>query len=156
GGAPADGGRPLLLTTPRQDRHDVLTDGPHALNAPATADGARHHCRNPHCRCRLAEPVDNLRRAFCCRGCRESFYRRRCLVCEKSLAHERLKTCCRRCRLEFRRFPHRFQQAKAGVAKTVKTASETPVNRAFERALLDTARRANVAIFAAASKKAIF
>jgi predicted DNA-binding transcriptional regulator AlpA len=42
--------------------------------------GVRHYCRN----CRMKLETD--RRAFCCRGCHESFYRRRCLVCEKELS----------------------------------------------------------------------
>jgi hypothetical protein len=122
----------------------------------------RQHCRNRHCRQQLPEPVESERRAFCCRGCRESFYLRRCLVCEKPIADERLKTCSRRCRAELRRFPHRYVQAKGVVAKTVKVASEVPVKRApkaalnGEQPLLAAARRANAAIVARASASAIF
>jgi hypothetical protein len=46
----------------------------------------RHHCRYQPCRLKLAEPVDNIRRAFCSPGCHASFYKRRCLVCERPFA----------------------------------------------------------------------
>jgi hypothetical protein len=45
----------------------------------------RHRCRNPRCRMRLPKPVVNPREAFCTRGCHSSFYRKRCLVCEKPM-----------------------------------------------------------------------
>jgi hypothetical protein len=45
----------------------------------------RHYCRNPRCRMKLQAPVENEHRAFCCRGCFESFYRSRCLVCEEPM-----------------------------------------------------------------------
>jgi hypothetical protein len=47
------------------------------------AQELRHRCRNPHCRTKLNQPVENLRKAFCNRGCNDSFYLKRCLVCEK-------------------------------------------------------------------------
>jgi hypothetical protein len=42
-------------------------------------------CRNPKCRMKLPEPVINEREAFCCRGCYQSFYLHRCIVCEKPI-----------------------------------------------------------------------
>jgi hypothetical protein len=45
----------------------------------------RHRCRNPRCRSKLPAPADNPHRAFCTRGCYESFYRSRCRVCEADL-----------------------------------------------------------------------
>ena len=66
----------------------------------------RHFCR--HDRTKLAEPTDNPRRAFCCRGCFNSFYRSRCRVCESPVRRrtEWQKTCIdRRCKAEMRRFP---------------------------------------------------
>jgi hypothetical protein len=45
----------------------------------------RHRCRNPHCRSKLREPVENEHHAFCCRGCYDNFYFTRCRVCEKPL-----------------------------------------------------------------------
>ena len=71
----------------------------------------RHHCRNPHCRMKLREPTDNLRSAFCCRGCHASYYRKRCLVCEGPFERVRddQRTCGRRkCKGEFRRHSVRF------------------------------------------------
>jgi hypothetical protein len=43
----------------------------------------RHYCRNLKCRSKLPAPIENVRKAFCCRGCHSAFYRTRCLVCEK-------------------------------------------------------------------------
>ena len=56
----------------------------------------RHYCRNDRiaknadnfwkaCRTKLKKPVENLNRAFCCRSCYESFYRRHCRVCNRSI-----------------------------------------------------------------------
>jgi hypothetical protein len=45
----------------------------------------RHRCRNPRCRMKLPAPVENEHRAFCTRGCYESFYLNRCRVCERDL-----------------------------------------------------------------------
>lgn len=80
----------------------------------------RHRCRNPRCRLKLPTPVENEHRAFCCRGCFGSFYRARCLVCERDLSTnpitgERRKRltkhhyCGRKCRNEAARFPHVFR-----------------------------------------------
>ena len=66
----------------------------------------RHSCR--HCRIKLAEPTENLRRAFCARGCYRSFFRSRCVVCEETFRRktEWQKTCIRKaCKAELRRFP---------------------------------------------------
>jgi hypothetical protein len=71
----------------------------------------RHRCRNPRCKMKLREPIDNLRSAFCCRGCHATFYRKRCLVCEGSFERVRddQRTCGRRkCKGEFRRHRVRF------------------------------------------------
>jgi hypothetical protein len=60
----------------------------------------RHHCRR--CRVKLAEPIENPRSAFCCKGCYRHFYQRRCLVCEQEMertaAHQKLcgSAVCRR------------------------------------------------------------
>ena len=51
-----------------------------------TDDRLRHRCRNAgHCGQKLPEPVDSARRAFCCRGCYDQFYRKRCVACERSI-----------------------------------------------------------------------
>ena len=59
----------------------------------------RHMCRNPKCRMKLPEPVENPREAFCTRGCYGSFYLHRCLICEEPITPNR-KICrkpeCRR------------------------------------------------------------
>jgi hypothetical protein len=43
----------------------------------------RKKCRK--CRGRLSEPTSNDRDAFCCRGCYEQWYRKRCRVCETDI-----------------------------------------------------------------------
>src|SRR6476619_3851196 len=45
----------------------------------------RHRCRNPKCRMKLPTPVSNEREAFCTRGCYQSFYLHRCIVCEDKI-----------------------------------------------------------------------
>jgi hypothetical protein len=42
-------------------------------------------CRNPKCRSKLPAPVSNPREAFCTKGCHSSFYRHRCLICEREM-----------------------------------------------------------------------
>ncbi len=69
----------------------------------------RHSCRL--CRTKLAEPTENLRRAFCARGCYRSFYRSRCRVCEVAIRrkNEQQKVCYgKQCRAELRRFPEAY------------------------------------------------
>jgi hypothetical protein len=81
-----------------------------------TDTSVRHFCRNPRCRAKMRTPVENPHAAFCCRGCFKQFYRRHCLVCERELRDRmtgqarptRRKFCGRKCRNEFRRFPHVF------------------------------------------------
>jgi hypothetical protein len=65
----------------------------------------RRYCRNPRCRSKLPSPVSNLREAFCCGGCYNSFYLHRCLVCERPMVRkaEHQKLCGKRkCRNDFR------------------------------------------------------
>jgi hypothetical protein len=65
----------------------------------------RHQCR--YCRSKLSEPTDNMRRAFCCRGCFQSYFRSRCVVCEGAIRRKResQKTCIGvRCKRELSRF----------------------------------------------------
>jgi hypothetical protein len=45
------------------------------------SETARHYCRC--CRSKLPAPVENLRNAFCCRGCYRQHYHSRCVVCER-------------------------------------------------------------------------
>jgi hypothetical protein len=43
----------------------------------------RTYCRR--CRSKLPAPVTNMREAFCARGCHTSFYRHRCMACERPM-----------------------------------------------------------------------
>ena len=69
----------------------------------------RQRCRNQHCRSKLPAPVENHHHAFCTRGCFESFYRNRCLVCEDSMRRKResqkLGSGHKLCEREYRKFP---------------------------------------------------
>jgi len=88
--------------------------------------GVRHYCRN----CRMKLPMETDRRAFCCRGCHESFYQHRCLVCEKELAKgpANRKLCkSAKCRAEYRRFPHVYL-----FAGNVQQPLETPIKSGTE------------------------
>ena len=90
----------------------------------------RHSCR--HCRTKLAEPTENLRRAFCARGCYRSFYRSRCRVCEAPIwrKNEQQKVCFgKECKAELRRFPEAYSwpERRGGYLSTLdaRRASET-------------------------------
>ena len=70
-----------------------------------TIDVLRHYCRNPRCRSKLSDPVENPREAFCCRGCYRQFYRSRCLMCERTMERKtgNQRLCGRRkCKNAFR------------------------------------------------------
>jgi hypothetical protein len=75
----------------------------------------RHRCRNPKCRSKLPALIANERKAFCCRGCYDQFYRRRCVACEGDLpqgpANRKL---CRKakCRADYRKFSHLYKWPK--------------------------------------------
>jgi hypothetical protein len=104
---------------------------------------ARHYCRNPRCKMKLAEPVDTERRAFCTPGCHTSFYKSRCRVCEDPIhvAKQRLgpkRILCRKddCRREYRRNPDLYEGPNAvpatPLAGCVRISSEVPVKWAFK------------------------
>src|SRR5262249_19391893 len=59
----------------REHRTDSTARPATATATGATAHKAKHYCRNPRCRSRLPEPVENEHRAFCTRDCHENFYR---------------------------------------------------------------------------------
>jgi len=76
----------------------------------------RQRCRNPRCRMKLKVPTDNPHRAFCTRGCHESFYRSRCRVCEADLrktgkrgdANRRFCRPPNRCAAEAQKWPQKY------------------------------------------------
>ena len=66
----------------------------------------RHRCRRPKCGLKLQVATNIMRNAFCCRGCRDSFYTSRCLVCERPMQRnqESQLTCDRsKCKAALRR-----------------------------------------------------
>jgi hypothetical protein len=76
----------------------------------------RHHCRNPHCRSKLTAPVENRHRAFCTKGCYQSFYLNRCRVCERDLRKagrrgDATRQYCRQpsdCKREAEKWPEKY------------------------------------------------
>jgi len=95
---------------------------------------ARHYCRNLKCRSRLPAPIENVRKAFCCRGCHNAFYRTRCLVCEKDTGTNPLtgekrkrlgqrKFCGRKCKAEARQFPHVYAGVLPGPVRRTRSSS---------------------------------
>jgi hypothetical protein len=76
----------------------------------------RRYCRNLKCRSKLPAPIENVRKAFCCRGCHESFYRNRCRVCERDLRKtgkrgDATRMYCRppaNCRREAEKWPEKY------------------------------------------------
>jgi hypothetical protein len=54
-----------------------------------TDTALRKMCRNPKCRIKLPTPTSNEREAFCNGGCYQSFYWRRCRVCERPIEQKR-------------------------------------------------------------------
>ena len=100
---------------------------------PTNRSAERHYCRNARCRSKLVAPVENLHRAFCCRGCFEQFYRTRCLVCETPKHHQRRLLCGHiKCRREKSRFPHLFVWSAPTLAETAKPIAEVPVLSALK------------------------
>jgi hypothetical protein len=77
----------------------------------------RHRCRNPRCRMKLPQPVENEHHAFCCRGCFERFYFNKCRVCEHDLrkqgrrgdAHRLYCRPPRDCRSEAQKWPAKYE-----------------------------------------------
>jgi hypothetical protein len=96
-----------------------------------TIDVLRHYCRNPRCRSKLSDPVENAREAFCCRGCYRQFYRSRCLMCEAAMERKtgNQRLCGRRkCKNAFRTsdwFGRYFSQKRPGGRKDVIWMQET-------------------------------
>jgi hypothetical protein len=90
-----------------------------------TSSKPRTYCRNPHCRSKLPNPVDDPRAAFCLRGCYDSFYLKRCIVCERHKKRPQDRLCGRRlCRNEYRRAPEAFAHpwGEKPDAKTLRTS----------------------------------
>ena len=95
----------------------------------------RHYCRNPRCRMKLPQPVENMREAFCSRGCYRGFYRFRCLICEEPMkrVREGQQLCGKRkCNMALQAV--RRQYATAPSLGRFNTA-KTPENKGFAKAV---------------------
>jgi hypothetical protein len=74
------------------------------------SEAFRHYCRNPRCRSKLKAPVENMREAFCARGCHTQYYRKRCIACEQAMERKRdSQQLCKR-----RKCKSQFAALKAG------------------------------------------
>jgi len=107
------------------------------MNAPL-----HHRCRNPRCKMKLPAPVENSRRAFCTRGCFNSFYRTKCRVCERDItldpmsgqrrslsAHRQF--CGRKCKAEAARFPRVYRWGEPPPRKSPASARTCDISSAF-------------------------
>jgi hypothetical protein len=74
-------------------------------------EALRHRCRNPQCRSKLREPVENAHHAFCQEACFNRFYHKRCLACEKSLRTARRAFCPApaKCANQVRTWPQKYR-----------------------------------------------
>lgn len=89
---------------------------------------AAHHCRR--CRLKLAQPTENPRSAFCCRGCHRQFYETRCLACEREMPRKmghRLLCGRRTCSTKFRELKRHIQLGRYHPAGRAVSNSETPM-----------------------------
>jgi hypothetical protein len=89
----------------------------------------RHQCRR--CRLKLAEPTDNPRSAFCCRGCHRQHYERHCLACERPMERKSStqKVCHRRhCSAQFRELKRHHLLGRHYARPGVSLASRTPIS----------------------------
>src|SRR5262249_24407199 len=95
------------------------------------------------CSCKLKAPTDNLRDAFCTRGCHSSFYLHRCLVCERKMPRnaEHQKVCHRsKCKRAWRlkTIQSRFLSWNSG---SDSTPLETSIKPGLPEAVKDGAWR---------------
>jgi hypothetical protein len=89
---------------------------------------AAHHCRR--CRLKLAQPTENPRSAFCCRGCHRQFYETRCLACEREMERKtgNKRLCGRRhCCSKFRELKRHHLLGRYQAPRRVNSASGTPI-----------------------------
>ena len=102
-----------------------------ALADPIEGENLRQRCRNPQCRAKLAAPISNAREVFCCSGCRASFFRTRCRICEAPIEQPargtRLICNKAKCKNAWRTRAS-FGAASYPTLNAVKSFSERPVN----------------------------
>jgi hypothetical protein len=109
-------------------------------------DTVRHYCRNPRCRSKLTDPVENPREAFCCKGCYRGFYRSRCLMCERTMDRKapNQRLCSRRkCKNAYRtsgRFGRYFEAGKAVGPQGVILDARNPIKPGISSPLEPTIR----------------
>jgi hypothetical protein len=109
----------------------------HARRPPLFETKLYHYCRDERFGRHKNEtgnetgPADNLRDALCNPGCRASFYRRHCFVCEREMERktEQQLLCGRpKCVGEFQRHRERFLGKWGEVPGKMVSPSENPAN----------------------------
>jgi hypothetical protein len=108
-----------------------------------SAEEVRHYCRNPRCRSKLSAPVRNPRDAFCTRGCYNSFFLHRCLVCEGRIEQPKRgkRLICKKakCRSAFRHYSCFGRYHASSAAKLI--SKEADLAGVKEPLKLDRPRR---------------
>jgi hypothetical protein len=107
---------------------------------PDQPSSLRYRCRNRHLcgGCKLAEPAERAIDAFCCRGCYDGFFRKRCRVCERPFErrNDRQQICDRRkCRNAFRADRASFFSSRYVDAPDVVGDLETSTKQGVKSAL---------------------
>jgi hypothetical protein len=100
----------------------------------------RHHCRNPRCGDKLAEPTENPLDAFCTLSCERTYFHGRCRSCGSRFSpRTRRQVVCPRakCRYQIKTNPGQFfgpryhpsqvarQEKKSSAISTAKSAGKT-------------------------------
>src|SRR5262249_48407082 len=117
--------------TAKLGKDDAVLYRPTTPPPPVPTIGPRHRCRHLRCGAKLEQPTDNARDAFCTPGCAASYFRNRCLVCERAFERKRKaehqRFCRPKCRKEFQRHPERFLGGWGDVLVLSRATPETPI-----------------------------
>jgi hypothetical protein len=100
-----------------------------------TSPRARVETVQPRCGGKIKDPTSNPREAFCCKGCFTSYYRNRCIVCERSYnrTREDQHTCGRRkCKGELRRHRLRYRGKWVQIPDEALSTIRNPIKSGFK------------------------
>lgn len=123
---------PTFASTPNRSAcgRPAMRVGVVAMSGAAMfSETLRHLCRNPRCRSKLKAPVENVREAFCARGCHTQYYRTRCIACEQPMERKResQQLCKRRkCKSQFAALKAGFSLGRYHPSSHVLDASRNP------------------------------
>jgi hypothetical protein len=94
-----------------------------------------HICRNVRCRLKLAEPTDNPRSAFCCRGCFRQHYAKHCIACEQPMEGRSKHHQHPKCRAEYRTLKRHEMLGKYHDSGRVRVDARNPIKPGIFSAL---------------------